>query len=102
AEHGWEVPAYLRWGGWNACPPPEVHVAALRSWNERYGAELVGISGDALNLRVSSRPQTKEEATELAFEQFYYCADIVDQGVGTIANLAATLEAQDWWFFWWD
>jgi len=33
----WEVPAYLRFGGWNACPLPEVHVATLRSWHERFG-----------------------------------------------------------------
>jgi hypothetical protein len=26
------IPAYLHWGGWNGCPAPEYHIAALRSW----------------------------------------------------------------------
>jgi len=96
------VPAHLCWGAWNECPPPEFHVAALRSWRDRYGAELVGLNGDTMNLMVKRRPQTREEALALAREQCAYCADIVDQGVETLSNLAATLMADDWWFFWWD
>lgn len=99
---GAEVPAYLRWGGWNACPPPEIHVALLRDWKRRYGAELVGINRDTINLRVSRRPATRDEALALAREQYLYCEDIVVQGVGTFAALGATLMEGDWWFFWWD
>ncbi|KQZ60987.1 hypothetical protein ASD67_17025 [Sphingopyxis sp. Root1497] len=97
-----EVPAYLKWGGWNACPPPEIHVAAMRRWGEDYGAEIVGITGDVINMRVKRRPATREEAISLAREQYAYCADIVDQGVEDIATLAAGLMASDWWYFWWD
>nr|WP_299857854.1 DUF4253 domain-containing protein [Sphingomonas bacterium] len=96
------VPAYLRWGGWNACPAPEYHVAALRSWHERYGAELVAIGGDVLNLRVTRRPQSRDEALALAREMYVYDEDIVSQGTETFAVLGATLMASDWWFFWWD
>jgi len=102
AKGSWEVPAYLRWGNWNACPPPEYHVAALRRWNENYGAELVAINGDTMNLRVAHRPKTRSEALALAREHYGYCPDIVDQGVESISALAATLMASDWWFFWWD
>jgi len=96
------IPAHLFWGGWNACPGPESHVAALRSWRERFGAELVGLSFDTMNLRVKRRPQTRAEALELAREQYVYCEDIIDQGVGTLSQLAAALMANDWWYFWWD
>jgi hypothetical protein len=96
------VPAYLRWGGWNECPAPEYHVAALRSWHERYGAELVGIGGDVLNLRVTRRPRSREEALALAREMYLYDEDIVSQGTETFAMLGAALMASDWWFFWWD
>lgn len=101
-ERSWEVPAYLRWGNWNGCPPPEYHCAALRHWHERHGAELVGIDRDTINLRVERRPKGRVEALELARECYAYCQDTVDQGTGTIEALAATLMASDWWFFWWD
>lgn len=97
-----EVPAYMRWGGWNACPEPEFHVAALRSWRDRHDVELVGMSFNTLNLIVRRPPATREEALALAREQYAYCADIIDQGVGTYSALAADLMANDWWYFWWD
>jgi hypothetical protein len=97
-----EIPAYLRWGNWNENPKPEFHVAALRSWRERFGAELVGMGFDTINLRVSRGPKSREEALALAQEQYVYCNDIVDQGTQTYSALAASLMASDWWFFWWD
>ena len=99
---GAAVPAYLRWGGWNECPAPEYHVVALRSWHERYGAELVAIGGDVIELRVKRRPADRAEALALASEMFTYDEDIVSQGTLTLSVLAATLMASDWWFFWWD
>jgi hypothetical protein len=96
------IPAYLRWGGWNACPGAEHHVAALRMWRDRYGAELVGMSSDTINLRVAKRPKTQEEALSLARDQYIYCPDLIDQGVQSYRALAAGLMANDWWYFWWD
>ena len=96
------IPAYLRYGNWNACPAAEYHVAAMRQWRDRYGAELVGISSDTINLRVARKPQTREEALGLARDQYVYCNDIIDQGAGTYSALAAELMASDWWYFWWD
>ena len=96
------IPAYLHWGHWNGCPAPEYHITALRSWRERFGAELVGLSHDVMNVRVQSRPPTREAALELAREQYVYCSDIVDQGVQSLSALAAVLMESDWWYFWWD
>lgn len=96
------APAYLRWGGWNACPAPEYHVAALRDWHRRYGAVPVAMTGDVMNVRVTHRPASRDEALSLAREQFLYCEDIVLQGTDTLAPLAAGLMQGDWWFFWWD
>jgi len=102
AKASWEVPAYLRWGSFNECPSPELHVAALRLWHERYGMELVGLSYDTMNLLGTRSPATREEALELAKTQYRYCLDIVDQGVETVSALAASLMASKWWYFWWD
>jgi hypothetical protein len=71
---------------------------AARIW----GAELIGLGSDTINLRVSRKPGTREEALELARAQYVYCNDIIDQGVGSYRELAAGLMASDWWFFWWD
>lgn len=102
AQHGYEVPAHLHFGGWNWCPPPENQVAVLRSWHERYGAELVSIGGDVLELRTATRPAFSGEALALAREQFDYCSDVLDQGYRDLATLAAALRETDWWYFWWD
>jgi hypothetical protein len=101
-ERGWEAPAYLRWGGSNACPPPEYHVAILHSWHDRFGAKLAGLSGDVINLNIAKPLQQKETALAVAHEQYDYCPDIVDQGTNDISSLAASLMSQSWWFFWWD
>jgi hypothetical protein len=101
-QEGSEIPAALGWGGWNACPKPEEHVAVLRRWADKYGAELVGVSGDVLEMRVLRPPKTRETAMALATEQYDYCADIVTQGVGSISALAADVLDDATWFFWWD
>jgi hypothetical protein len=98
----WLVPAYLKIGGWNDCPDASVHVAFFRSWFERYGAEVVTVANDVVEFHVTRPPRTMEQAQELAREQYVYCTDIVEQGVGTVGNLAATLLGSDRWFFWWD
>lgn len=97
-----DIPAHLGFGDWNACPKPHEHVAVLKHWAERYGVELVTAASDIIELRAARRPATREEALSLAREQFYYCSDIVEQGVGSIATLAKLLMEGNFWFFWWD
>lgn len=97
-----EAPAYLHFGGYNACPPALVHVAALRSFRDRYGARIVACTHDTLELRVSRRPTTRSEAMALARELYSYCPDSVLQGMETLSNLAAFLMVSDGWFLWWD
>jgi hypothetical protein len=97
-----EAIAMLRYGGWNECPPPEVHVAAFRSWRDRFGFEPVCVGHDIIEGRVTRRPADQAAALTLARELFAYCPDIVDQGTDDLATLAAILMVSDWWFFWWD
>lgn len=96
------VPAHLRLGGWNACPPAEHHVAVLRALRDRYGAEIVVCTSDTVELRVQRRPETREEAITLARDLYLYCNDSIDQGLGTVSDFAAYLMASEWWLFWWD
>jgi len=101
-DHVIDVPAHLFWGGWNDNHESPAHIAVLRDWRERYGAELVVLGPDTIELKVARRPQTEDEALALARAQLAYCPDIVLQGVGSIDALAATLMQSDWWYFWWD
>lgn len=97
-----EVFAQLRWGGWNDCPFAQEHVAIHRYWAAKYGAEVVSVTGDIVQCTVARPPQTRQESLALAREQYLYCSDIVDQGVETVSNLAATLMRAPVWYFWWD
>jgi hypothetical protein len=98
----WHVFAYLQWGGWNECPFPAEHCAMHRYWQESYGAEVVSITGDIVQCSVSRPPKDRIASLELAKEQYFYCADIVQQGTDTIEGLAAVLIDGRYWYFWWD
>lgn len=98
----WMLPAFLRFGNWNACPEAAFHCAIMRYWQQQYGAEIVTMSSDVIECRVQRPPTTKEEAIKLAWEQYWYCEDIVMQGCGDIMSLAAQLLNSHHWFFWWD
>jgi hypothetical protein len=93
-----EILAHLKFGGWNACPEPYIHVAMMRKWQRDYGAELVAFSHDAMDVRVKRRPQTQAEALMLARAHLKYCPS----NETTIAETAAELMETDWWHFWWD
>lgn len=98
----WHIPAYLKFGGWNDCPLTDVQCSIWKYWQEKYGAVIVGAGHDVVEAFVSRPPKTKEEAMRLAWEQYLYCCDIVDQGVETVGVLAALLMNGDKWYFWWD
>lgn len=98
----WETAAHLRFGGWNDCPDPAVHVMLHKLWAERYGARLVTLAFDTVELAIEKPIRTREEALEVASLQYEYCNDVVDQGTETLERLAASLIGAKSWFFWWD
>ena len=101
-EAAWQAPIYLRFGGWNANPPPYVHAAAFRHWGETYGAVPVVIQSDTVEMLVADPASDRDAARELATQQYLYASDIVDQGVGDLSALAALLHKGGFWNFWWD
>lgn len=98
----WQAFAHLGWGGWNDCPFPAEHCAMHRYWQSQWGAEVVSMTGSVVQCIVSRPPGTHEAALRLAREQYVYCYDIVEQGTGSIAALAAGLVDSNYWYFWWD
>ncbi|MBO0922126.1 DUF4253 domain-containing protein [Cellulomonas sp. zg-ZUI222] len=104
AAHGWQVPVVLGWeGGVNYDLEPVDHGVVLRDWQERFGAELVALSdGQVLEVLVHRPPTTPGEALAVAREQYDYCPDLVDQGVGDLQTLAREHAGAEAWSFWWD
>jgi hypothetical protein len=98
----WQVFAFIKFGNWNACPTPAAHIAIAKKWYRQYGAEVVGISNDVVEMRVTKPPLDRDTAFALAQKQYIYCEDIVSQGTGTLMKLASALLDSNIWYFWWD
>lgn len=101
-ENAWQAPCLLKFGGWNNCPSPEEHAALFRYWQQHYGAQLVTLAGDTLEMTVTRPPTTRAAALALAQQHYVYCPDTVEQGCETLEALAASLLNAPVWFFWWD
>lgn len=96
-----EAPAWLAFGNWDGCPDPTVHVAVLSRWRDRWGAEVVAIGEDRIELRVARPPSDREAAMALAREHAAYAPALLAGGARTIAALAAErLGARSWSFRW--
>ena len=102
AHRSWQIPAYLRLGGWGNCPATPYHVALARYWHEKFDAEIISARFDTLEFQVDVPPQDPESARKLARQQFIYCPDIVQQGFETMGKLAASVLKGRYWYVWWD
>lgn len=102
-KHPWEVFAYLPFGGWNECPDTPDLMAVVKYWFETHGALPSVMTHDTLEFTVA-KPVNKEDALQLALEQYAWCPDVVDQGPedATVGTLADTLAISKVWYFWWD
>ncbi|MFD0403712.1 DUF4253 domain-containing protein [Kitasatospora sp. NPDC127116] len=110
ARHGYEVPALLpkafETPNWNFSPLgddhrqllPAWHVAVLRSWYERFGAELYYAGSSCLELLVTHPPSDRLTAARVAIEQHAYAFDDIQDlekaGDGQVRSHV--------WSFWWD
>jgi len=99
---GAEAMEVIGYGGWNDCPNPAAHGAMMRRWFDRYGAEPVALGPDTVECIVARPPTTESDCMDLAWEQYMYCADVVEQGCDTVGVLAGLVQRNQWWFFWWD
>ena len=79
----WEIFAYLPFGNWNECPDTPDLMAVAKYWFEQYGAVPAAMSHDELEFLLPA-PVPKEQAVEVAVEQYGFCPDL-DQDAGWIA-----------------
>ena len=103
ARHGYEVPGLLSWqGAANYDLDGAHHVAVLRAWQERHGAELVTLTGDLIELLVARPPRDPATIAQVAVEMLGYCPDLDVWGTGALGVLASGIVPPRCWSFWWD
>ena len=96
----WEVPAWLGVGSdgeSNGGLRPEIHVALLKHWEERFEAHLVGINHDTVEVRVNRPPGDHETALQVAREHYAYASE----GIASFDVYARLLVGSRIWTFWW-
>ncbi|NNG20033.1 DUF4253 domain-containing protein [Naumannella sp. ID2617S] len=99
-----DVPAALGWTGAEAYEYLGASVSAvLRSWEDRFGAVLVGLGADRLRLSVARPPRFEEQALRLAGEHYGLAPDVIDQtDDGDLEAYADHLIDRRDWDFWWN
>ncbi|GGK75551.1 hypothetical protein Sme01_51200 [Sphaerisporangium melleum] len=76
--------------------------AVVRSWEDRFGARLVCMGFNTMELSVAAPPMTAQHAVHVAAEHWAFCPDAIIQGAGTLLDYAEQLCGRHTWSFWWD
>ncbi|MEU8921870.1 DUF4253 domain-containing protein [Kitasatospora sp. NPDC048545] len=103
ADSGAEALAVCGWSGPTNHENDIAKVAAvLADWERRFGARVVDVGFDTLELSVPVPPATLAEALPVAAEHISLCPDLVFQGTGSLTEYARELVGAHQWSFWWD
>ncbi|MFF5208920.1 DUF4253 domain-containing protein [Streptosporangium sp. NPDC000396] len=103
AERGADALAVMGWQGALNHNEWMVPLAAVvRSWEDRFGARLVGMGFNTLDLSVAAPPVTQEHALHVAAEHWTFCPDSVIYSAGTLIDYAEQIMGRNAWSFWWD
>jgi hypothetical protein len=98
-----DVPAIVGWtGAINYYATPAPLACVLRSWEDRFGARLLHLGFDTMDLLIERPVPSHEAALAVAAEHFAFCPDNIYQGAGSISRYAAALPGAAIWSFWWD
>lgn len=92
--YSWETLAYLHWFG---AASSSTMIALLKSWHERFKAELVAHDELMLLFDVHQRPSTPEEAFQLAVEQETFAGSTLNLfGISLRDHARALLHIDRW------
>jgi Domain of unknown function (DUF4253) len=87
--------------GWLApSGEPAKDSAVIKSWQNRFGAQLISLGLDTLVLIVTRPPRSLEHARHVAAEHFAFCHDLTD--MLPFDQYAQQLIDNPTWGFWWD
>ncbi|MEU6647145.1 DUF4253 domain-containing protein [Saccharomonospora sp. NPDC046836] len=98
-----DIPAVLGWRGTlNQTDQVAAVSAVLRSWEDRFGAVLISLGFDELQLSVAAPPKTKARALVVAAEHRAFCLADFSWHRGTLREFATELMGKRLWSFLWD
>jgi len=87
--------------GWLApSGEPAKDSAVIKSWQYRFGTQLISLGLDTLVLIVTKPPRSLEHARHGASEHFAFCHDLAD--MLAFQHYAQQLIDNPTWGFWWD
>lgn len=74
-------------------------IAKLKTYDRQYGIDIFHAETDTLEFILKNTPQ---DLTVFCQDLYNFCPDIVDQGVGSIEELAEDIMMRGEVFLWWD
>ena len=89
-------------GAMNYHRTPAPLTVVLRSWEDRFGATVMHVGFDTIDLLVERPALSQQAALAVAAEHFAFCMDNIYQGAGSISQYARQLTGSTRWSFWWD
>lgn len=103
ARRGADALATMGWQGARHHNPWTAPLSAVvRSWEDRFGARVVGIGFNTLDLSVAAPPAGRRHALRVAAEHATFCPEVVVQGAGTLVGHAELIRGRDIWSFFWE
>lgn len=92
--------------GWNGAQGWEFNGSELSevlySWQQRFGAVLVGVAADSIRLSVERPPIDEKNCELLAREHYAFAPDILNDSERDITDYARELPHHKEWEFWWN
>ncbi|HWD04291.1 MAG TPA: DUF4253 domain-containing protein [Amycolatopsis sp.] len=97
-----DIPALLGWTGMIKTTDRVAELSAvLRSWEDRFGATLLSVGFDSLELSVSAPPRTQARALTVAAEHRAFSLPTYLSQPGNLREYASTLVHSRRWNFSW-
>ncbi|NUS17826.1 MAG: DUF4253 domain-containing protein, partial [Streptomyces sp.] len=94
-----DIPAAV---GWEADAPALELSALLRTWEDRFGARVIGFEGASVFVSVASPPLSSPHAAHVALEHVLTGATNLNDGGFPFTEYAEALRGERLWSFWWD
>lgn len=74
-------------------------IAKLKEWDKLYSLEIISCSYDMVEAQFGNPPADMEKFAQEVYE---FCPDVVDQGSGSVKELAKEMKKGNVLYLWWD